>query len=78
MYKEDFSVLPAESQKLIQETDQGLDRLGDLLDDMKSIALDMGTEIADHNRRLDILAPDVDRANYRMKMTNRKIKANLG
>lgn len=71
-------MLPAESQNLIEDTDRGLDKLGDLLDDMKSIALDMGTEIADHNRRLEILAPDIDKANYRMKMTNRKIKANLG
>jgi len=38
---------------------------------------DMGDEIVDHNRRLEILNRDIDTANVRMKQTNRKIKDRL-
>jgi hypothetical protein len=76
-FKEEFEVLSDESRQKIKETDRNLDRIGDLLDDMKLIALDMGDEIDDHNRRLEILNQDVNKANYRMKATNRKIKSNL-
>jgi hypothetical protein len=77
LYKEDFSHLGQDSQQKIKETDKGLDRISDLLDDMKLIALDMGDEINDHNRRLEILNRDIDTANVRMKQTNRKIKDRL-
>jgi len=76
-YEEDFSMLSGESQQKISETDKNIDRIGDLLDDMKLIALDMGDEIDDHNRRLELLNRDVDKQSYRMKQTNRKIKSNL-
>jgi hypothetical protein len=39
LYKEDFSHLGQDSQQKIKETDKGLDRISDLLDDMKLIAL---------------------------------------
>jgi len=39
LYKEDFSHLAQDSQQKIKETDKGLDRISDLLDDMKLIAL---------------------------------------
>jgi hypothetical protein len=77
LYKEDFSHLSDDSQQKIKETDKGLDRISNLLDDMKLIALDMGDEIVDHNRRLEILNRDIDTANVRMKQTNRKIKDRL-
>jgi hypothetical protein len=77
LYKENFSHLSDETQTKIKETDKGLDRIADLLDDMKLIALDMGDEIKDHNRRLDIVNRDIEVANVRMKQTNRKIKDRL-
>lgn len=40
-------------------------------------AEDMGDEIGDHNRRLEIVNRDTDTANFRMKQTNRKIKDRL-
>jgi hypothetical protein len=76
-FKEDFGMLSEESQHKIKQTDHSLDRIGALLDDMKLIAVDMGDELDDHNRRLDILSRDVDKAHTKMKETNRKIQRNL-
>jgi len=73
MYQADFSMLSEEHQGKIKKTDQALDAIGNLMDDMKVMALEMGDELDDHNERLKILDDSVSRANNRMKNTNTKI-----
>jgi len=73
MYKADFTMLSEEHQDKIKKTDQALDAIGNLMDDMKVMALEMGDELDDHNERLKILDGSVTRANTRMKNTNTKI-----
>jgi len=73
MYKADFSMLSEGHQDKIKKTDQAIDSIGNLMDDMKVMALEMGDELDDHNERLKILDSSVTRANTRMKSTNAKI-----
>ncbi len=73
MYQADFSMLSEEHQDKIKKTDQSLDQIGNLLDDMKIMALEMGDELDDHNARLAVLNESVTKANSRMKHTNAKI-----
>lgn len=73
MYQADFSMLSDESQTKIKQTDQALDAIGGLVDDMKVMALEMGDELDEHNERLKILDSSIARASSRMKNTNAKI-----
>jgi methylmalonyl-CoA mutase cobalamin-binding subunit len=61
----------------LKEVDSGVEQIGNLLDDMKLLAADMGDELDDHNRRLNIIENDLDKAGYRMKETNKRINKSL-
>ena len=56
----------AQFYQIIDDTDQQLDILGDVLNDIKGISLDMGVELNQQNQRLDALRHDVDKAVPRM------------
>jgi len=73
MYQADMSMLSDDHQDTVKKTDQTLDRIGNIVDDLKVIALEMGDEIDDHNVRLKVMDKSVMRANTRMKTTNAKI-----
>merc|ERR1712137_1294823 len=63
--------------KIIDDTDQQLDALVGVLDDIKSISLDMGVELNEQNDRLDALRHDVDKAAPRMYSAIKRSRAIL-
>ena len=63
--------------KIIDDTDQQLDALVGVLDDIKSISLDMGVELNEQNDRLDALRHDVDKAAPRMDSAIKRSRAIL-
>lgn len=73
MYQADFTMLSQDTQEKIKKTDHALDAIGNLMDDMKVMALEMGDELDDHNERLKVLDTSITKANARMKTTNAKI-----
>jgi len=73
MYQADFSMLSDQHQDKVKMTDQALDAIGNLVDDMKVMAVEMGDELDDHNERLTILDRTITKANTRMRDTNAKI-----
>lgn len=74
----DFSLLSMDAQQKIKQTDDILDQIGSIMDDLKVQALEMGDEIDDHNSRLAILKETTDVTNLKMKDMNRKIDRRLG
>jgi len=63
--------------RIIDDTDQQLDQLVGVLDDIKSISLDMGVELNEQNDRLDALRHDVDKAAPRMDSAIKRSRAIL-
>jgi len=63
--------------QIIDDTDQQLDKLGCVLDDIKNISLDMGVELNEQNERLDVLRHDVDKAVPRMDSAIKRSRALL-
>jgi len=63
--------------KIIDDTDQQLDQLVGVLDDIKNISLDMGVELNEQNQRLDALRHDVDKAAPRMDSAIKRSRAIL-
>ncbi|KAL1220036.1 putative SNAP25 homologous protein SNAP30 [Cardamine amara subsp. amara] len=64
-------------QKVEQEKakqDDGLNDLSDILGDLKSMAVDMGSEIDKQNKALDHLGDDVDELNSRVKGANQRAR----
>jgi len=59
----------------VDDTDQALDRIGNVLDDLKIIARDMGTELNEQNQRLDSLRYDVEKAQPRMDNSIKRARA---
>ncbi|KAG7646228.1 putative SNAP25 protein SNAP30 [Arabidopsis thaliana] len=65
------------SQKVEQEKakqDDGLSDLSDILGDLKSMAVDMGSEIDKQNKALDHLGDDVDELNSRVQGANQRAR----
>jgi hypothetical protein len=62
---------------IIDDTDQQLDQLVGVLDDIKGISLDMGVELNEQNDRLDALRHDVDKAAPRMDSAIKRSRAIL-
>lgn len=62
---------------IIDDTDQQLDQLSGVLDDIKGISLDMGVELNEQNDRLDALRHDVDKAAPRMDSAIKRSRAIL-
>ncbi|CAD5312646.1 unnamed protein product [Arabidopsis thaliana] len=64
-------------QKVEQEKakqDDGLSDLSDILGDLKSMAVDMGSEIDKQNKALDHLGDDVDELNSRVQGANQRAR----
>jgi len=73
VYQADLSMLPEKTQETIHKTDHVIDQIGAILDDLKMLSMEMGDEITSQNTRLDIMKPELTKANVRMKKTNAKI-----
>uniref|UniRef100_A0A1J3K262 SNAP25 homologous protein SNAP33 n=1 Tax=Noccaea caerulescens TaxID=107243 RepID=A0A1J3K262_NOCCA len=58
--------------------DDGLSDLSDLLGELKSMAVDMGSEIEKQNKGLDHLHDDVDELNFRVQQSNQRGRRLLG
>lgn len=58
--------------------DDGLSDLSNLLDELKYMAVDMGSEIDRQNKALDPLNNDVEELNYRVKGANQRGRRLLG
>lgn len=58
--------------------DDGLSDLSDLLGELKSMAVDMGSEIEKQNKGLDHLQDDVDELNFRVQQSNQRGRRLLG
>ncbi|XP_078430221.1 synaptosomal-associated protein SNAP25-like 29 [Wolffia australiana] len=58
--------------------DDALDDLSNVLGQLKTMALDMGSEVERHNAALDNLGEDVDELNYRVKGANARGRRLLG
>ncbi|CAM8912814.1 unnamed protein product [Rhodiola kirilowii] len=68
-------------QKVQLEKDRQDDALSDLsnvLDDLKGMALEMGSEIERQNKALDHFGGDVDELNFRVKGANQRTRRLLG
>ncbi|CAA7039329.1 unnamed protein product [Microthlaspi erraticum] len=64
-------------QKVEQEKakqDDGLSDLSDILGDLKSMAVDMGSELNKQNKALDHLGDDVDELNSRVQGANQRAR----
>merc|ERR1712137_1492539 len=62
---------------IIDDTDEQLNQLVGVLDDIKGISLDMGVELNEQNERLDALRHDVDKAAPRMDSAIKRSRAIL-
>lgn len=69
---DETSVLLPETQSKLSEVDSCLDRISDLLDDTKFMALDMRDEVAAHNARLDVMQVSMDQTYAKTRRNNRK------
>ncbi|KAK7265840.1 hypothetical protein RJT34_33464 [Clitoria ternatea] len=58
--------------------DDALSDLSDLLGELKEMAVDMGSEIARHNKALNHLHDDVDELNFRVRGANQRGRRLLG
>ncbi|OMO53168.1 hypothetical protein CCACVL1_28833 [Corchorus capsularis] len=68
-------------QKVVVEKakqDDGLSDLSDLLGQLKDMAVDMGSEIESHNRKLNGVEDDVDTLNIRVQGANQRARRLLG
>ncbi|XP_015965645.1 putative SNAP25 homologous protein SNAP30 [Arachis duranensis] len=54
--------------------DEGLSDLSNILDDLKGMAVDMGSELDRQNKALDHLSDDVDELNSRVKGANQRAR----
>ncbi|PKA59770.1 SNAP25 likeous protein SNAP33 [Apostasia shenzhenica] len=74
--KSSFGLERVELEKAKQE--DALSDLGNLLGQLKAMAVDMGSEIERQNRALVHMQDDVDELNYRVKGANRRARCLLG
>lgn len=58
--------------------DDGLSDLSNILGDLKSMAVDMGSELERQNKALDHLGDDVDELNFRVKGANQRARRLVG
>jgi len=61
-----------------EKQDDGLSDLSDILGELKSMAVDMGSEIEKQNKGLDHLQDDVDELNFRVQQSNQRGRRLLG
>jgi len=73
----ELGVLSKEAQSDVVESDQMLDVLGSTVQDLRSMALQMGDELNVHNARLEVLKESSEKTEARLKQTNAKVKKQM-
>jgi C2 domain len=69
-----FDMLSGDTQQQMSRIEDNLDIVSDAVDDMQVIAVHIGAELAEHNRRLDEVNPAVARTNERTRKDIGKVR----